>query len=197
MKAAIILAAGASDRMGREKGGLAWLDGKTLLAWMVEALAGVGWQPFVVLGPHNVSNWSGKLPGATVCLNPEPLRGKITSVAAGLEKLPPQCERLLITAVDQPRPPELYRLLAEKAESAAIVVPDNAGRRGHPVVFEGRFRNAILASLAEDRLGLRGFLDEHRGETTRIPCPADWLRWDFNTPEAYEEALAWFREKAS
>lgn len=189
---AIILAAGVSRRMGREKAALPWLDDLPLLPWMVGSLQKGGWTPHVVVGPHNHPSWRERLPGISLCLNPRPEQGKITSVQAGLRDLPPTAEHILITAIDQPRPPALYQQLAQLAVTSPIVVPDRAGHRGHPVVLAAKWRGE-LARIGEETLGLRGFLDRHGTETRRISCPPEWLLWDFNTPGAYEEALRWFR----
>lgn len=189
---ALILAAGASDRMGRDKAALPWLGGKLLLPWLVNTLESSGWTAVAVLSPRTEPFWRERLPAANLRLNPHPERGKTTSIAAGLEALEGNPSPVLITAVDQPRPPELYRRLAAAAEGDRILIPDNDGHRGHPIVFPHRFRDELKA-LEEQTFGLRGFLDRHRAEATLLPCPADWQRWDFNTPGAYEEALAWFR----
>jgi molybdenum cofactor cytidylyltransferase len=189
---ALILAAGASDRMGHDKAALPWLEGELLLPWLVKTLEAAGWTPVAVVSPRTVSFWRERLPSTHLHLNPHPERGKTTSIAAGLQALKEKPGPVLITAVDQPRPPELYARLAGAATSDTILIPNNNGHRGHPLVFPDRFREE-LSALEEQTFGLRGFLDRHRAETTLVPCPADWQRWDFNTPAAYEEALVWFR----
>jgi molybdenum cofactor cytidylyltransferase len=194
---AIILAAGRSARMGREKSSLPWLKGLPLLLWMVEELSVAGWSPVVVLRPEHFAFWEFALPKGCAVVNPEPDRGKTTSLATGLHHVPPDAKWLLLTAVDQPRPPALYRRLREAAQthSGGIIVPDRLGGRGHPVVLAGSLRNQLLA-LDEGSQGLRGLLDVHREETCRLPdCNPAWLRWDLNTPGAYEEALAFFRSQ--
>jgi CTP:molybdopterin cytidylyltransferase MocA len=191
---AIILAAGQSARMGREKSSLPWLKGQPLLLWMVEELSAGGWQPVVVLRPENFAFWKSVLPQGCAVINPEPERGKTTSLAAGLHHVPPHAKWLLLTAVDQPRPRALYRRLREATQTlrGKILVPDRQGRSGHPVVLASSLRNQLLA-LDESSQGLRGLLNAHREETCRLPdCNPAWLRWDLNTPDAYEEALAFF-----
>ena len=194
---AIILAAGRSARMGREKSSLPWLKGLPLLLWMVEELSVAGWSPVVVLRPEHFAFWEFALPKGCAVANPEPDRGKTTSLAAGLHHVPPDTKWLLLTAVDQPRPAALYRRLREAAQAhgGRILVPDRLGGRGHPVVLAGSLRNQLLA-LDEGSQGLRGFLDAHREETYRLPdCNPAWLRWDLNTPGVYEEALAFFQSQ--
>jgi molybdenum cofactor cytidylyltransferase len=193
---AVVLAAGKSGRMGREKARLPWLDGKPLLQWTMEALATSGWRPLVVLGPAHFASWAAELPAGCVVLNPDPARGKTTSLAAGIRSVPTDARRILVTAVDQPRPPALYGRLRREAETSTdkILVPDRLGGRGHPVVIAGSARNELLA-LDENSFGLRGWLDAHRAETRRLPdCDPAWLSWDLNTPDAYEAALGFFRD---
>lgn len=192
---AVVLAAGNSGRMGREKARLPWLDGKSLLRWTVDTLAGTGWQPLVVLGPEHFAYWDPGLPAGCAVLNPDPARGKTTSLAAGVKAIPGNAERILITSVDQPRPAALYERLRRESEAAhaKILLPDFDGRRGHPVVVAGSVRDELLA-LDEGSMGLRGWMDAHRAETRHLPdCDPSWLKWDMNTPAAYEEALAVFR----
>jgi molybdenum cofactor cytidylyltransferase len=177
--------------MGHDKAALPWLNGDLLLPWLMKTLEAAGWASTAVVSPQTESFWRERLP--RIQLNPHPERGKTTSIAAGLHALAAHSGPVLITAVDQPRPAELYRQLAAAAGDA-ILIPDNGGHRGHPIVFPNRFREELTA-LDEHTLGLRGFLDRHRAETTFLPCPLDWLRWDFNTPGAYEEALAWFENQ--
>lgn len=195
---AVILAAGISYRMGEDKAALPWLDGKSLLAWTVDTLSQAGWQPFVVLGPHNHAHWVDVLPRAFIVLNPHAGEGKTTSIAAGVQALPPDVDSILLTGIDQPRPPELYASLREEAgrRDESIIAPDKNGRSGHPIVCHARLMEQ-LANLREEQLGLRGFLQEHQGSIYRLPCDPAWLPWDFNTPSAYQEALDWFYQNLS
>jgi len=193
---AIILAAGRSSRMGSDKSGLPWLGGRPLLRWLADELAGQGWEPIAVLGPENYSRWRAELPQAV--LNPHPELGKTTSLRAGLGALSPKAQWILVTAVDQPRLPAVYRALRTAAYShpGRILVPDRSGHRGHPVVLHRCFLTELLA-LSEAALGLRGFLDAHYRETFPVPCgDAEGLAWDLNTREAYTEALAYFGKLA-
>ncbi len=193
--AAIVLAAGASRRMGRDKAGLPWLEGRTLLEWTCAHLRAASWHPVIVLGPHNHPSWRDRLPGGTPVLNDDPARGKTTSLAAGARALPPRTRRVLVTSIDQPRPPALYRTLRDAAvkHGEAVLAPDRDGGRGHPVVLDAGLCPRLM-DLDESSLGLRGLLDAHAASTRRIPCDPSWLRWDLNVPDAYHEARRWFEE---
>ncbi|MDX2227021.1 MAG: nucleotidyltransferase family protein [Verrucomicrobiae bacterium] len=193
---AIILAAGLSSRMGREKAALPWVGGTTLLEWTVALLVQTGWNPVVVLGSHNYPLWLPRLPQRQLVHNARSQSGKITSLAAGVREVPEEEGFFLVTSVDQPRPGEVYELLRQVCLQGndPILVPDRAGRRGHPVVFHNRFR-ADLMHLSEATLGMRGFLDGQAGVIRRVPCDPRWLSWDCNTPDTYREALDWFTEQ--
>jgi len=194
---AIILAAGRSGRMGREKASLPWLRGQMLLEWSLEELAAAGWSTTVVVRPENLTFWQSHLPHGQVVSNPDPERGKMTSLAEGLRHTPTDTEWILLAAVDQPRPTRLYRRLLEGAQTGnkKIFVPDFRGHRGHPVVVAGSLRGELLA-LTEADQGLRGLLDLHCKEIHRLPTfDPDWLSWDLNTPSAYEEALAFLSNR--
>jgi molybdenum cofactor cytidylyltransferase len=132
-------------------------------------------------------------------LNPDPARGKASSLTCGVEKLSPETKWILISAVDQPRLPALYQRLREEAETsgATIIVPTREGSRGHPVVLSGTLRDELLA-LEEDSQGLRGLLDAYRSETHRLPDgDMEDQQWDMNTPAAYQAALAFFRNHST
>lgn len=184
--------------MGEDKAALPWLSGKSLLAWTVDALSQAGWQPIVVLGPHNHARWVDALPRALIALNSHAEEGKTTSIASGVQALPPDVDSILLTGIDQPRPPELYASLREEAtrRDESIIAPNKNGRSGHPIVCHARLKEQ-LANLCEEQLGLRGFLQNHQNSVYRLPCDPTWLQWDFNTPAAYQEALHWFRQNLS
>lgn len=191
---AIILAAGQSSRMGREKSRLPWIGGQALLSWMVGSLTAAGWQTNAVVGPESFDHWKASLPAGCAVLNPEPTKGKTSSLTCGVEKLPLDVRWILISAVDQPRHPALYLRLREEADAhpAQIIVPTRGGSRGHPVVVPGSLRNELLF-LNEKSQGLRGLLDAHRVETYRLPDgDAAEKQWDLNTPEDYEKAKITF-----
>ncbi|QDU59267.1 molybdopterin-guanine dinucleotide biosynthesis protein A [Planctomycetes bacterium Pan216] len=189
---AIILAAGISSRMGRDKARLPWLEGRPLVVWMARALRESGWRVRVVLGPHNW-NWAeSELTDFRRVLNPQPEEGKSHSLRIGLEDCP-SVGSVLITAVDQPRPPSIYgRLRAiAAADPSGIHLPDRKGRGGHPVVIGAACR-VLLNEIERRPMGLRDVLDEHPDKVRRFAVPDDFPHCDCNDQRGYEEALATF-----
>jgi molybdenum cofactor cytidylyltransferase len=194
---AVVLAAGRSRRMGKDKAGLEWLNGQTLLEWTIDSLKGAGWLPIVVIGPHNMPPSTPKGNDIKLVCNERADTGKTTSIAMGASAIPTDTGSILVASVDQPRPQELYRALrlVVRDHPPSIVVPDNYGRNGHPVALKGAMRHRLL-TLEEDKLGLRGLLNEFASEIHRMPCDPEWLTWDCNTPSDYRSARAWFEARA-
>jgi len=194
--AAIVLAAGASARMGRAKALLPW-EGSTLLERELEVLQEAGIeQVAVVIGMH--AQQIRRQVGAAMpfVFNARWAQGRSTSLAAGARTLmrEPRPEAVLVQNVDQPtRAVVIARLIEELTASGADAVQpvyvDAAGAEhgGHPVLLSG----ALLPALAEAREvteGLRGVLKGRTVQRVRIDDATVGL--DLDTPEAYEAARA-------
>lgn len=176
----MVLAGGASSRMGRDKA-LLELDGETLAARAVRKLREVCGEVLIADAGRNL------LPGSV----PD---GPGEGPAAGIlgAALARPGERLLVLAVDLPRVP--VALLAELAGSEAdLVVPRWAGGLEPLCALYGP---AALAALAE-RVG-RGRLDlrtlaETPGLRVRyleeIDRPGETFA-NWNRPEDREQALS-------
>ena len=179
-RGALILAAGASSRMGTPKALLAWA-GSTLLdhALSVARKAGVH-DIVVVLGPateHLVLD-------CKTVVNPAPETGRSTSIRLGSELLG-DVEAILIQSVDQPTSVDvIQRLFASTGE---VVVPTYGGRRGHPIVVRGDLRSELVA-LTEEGEGLRSVVRAHT--VTEVPVDDESVTWNLNDPTAYAAAVA-------
>ena len=100
---AVILAAGASQRMGTPKALLPWA-GTTLLEHAVEQARAAGIEHIVVvLGPATRhlerEPW---LAEVTVRCNPDPETGRSASIRMGSAALPDDLDAVVIQSVDQP-----------------------------------------------------------------------------------------------
>src|SRR5262249_45391219 len=101
--AGIILAAGASSRMGADKALLPYA-GTTFLEHLVELLLPRVAPVIVVLG-HHAERIRAVLPaalGAEIVLNPDYRSGQLSSLQAGIRALPGGAEAALIILVDHP-----------------------------------------------------------------------------------------------
>ncbi|MCS6814177.1 MAG: nucleotidyltransferase family protein [Cyanobacteria bacterium] len=183
----IILAAGLSTRMGRCKASLPWIGGKPLLIYQVEQLTQAGILPIVVLGTHNVSEWTQVLTTCTIVVNPYPHHGKTSSILLGLAALSGNVDSLFISAVDQPRPAWIYQTILDAHNAhgyASITVPVCRDRRGHPPLFSHCLLPNLTA-IREDTLGLRQILHEFSAAVHTIEVNSTDIFLDLNTPETY------------
>ena len=183
-RAAVILAAGASERMGQPKALLPW-RGSTLVEYAVQQarLAGAE-HVVVVLGPATRDLHL----DATLTFNPSPESGRSTSIRLGAERLPDAVGAILMQSVDQPVEADVIAALFNAVEGgAAVAVPSFGGRRGHPVCFSGSLLGE-LRTLREDDQGLRAVV--RRQPPTEVPVTSESVVWNLNDPAAYAAARA-------
>jgi molybdenum cofactor cytidylyltransferase len=187
--AGLVLAAGASSRMGSAKALLAW-RGTSLLGFAVAQMraAGVGvGEIVVVLGvAHDeIEGVVPELRGTIVRLNLDESSGRSASIRIGALAIGDSVARVIVQSVDQPCEGELIRRLLET--EGEIVAPARNGRRGHPVCFSGRLLGE-LRSVSEETEGLRAVVRRHA--VTEVEVASDAVFWNLNTPEAYQAAVA-------
>jgi molybdenum cofactor cytidylyltransferase len=183
--AAIVLAAGLSTRMGQCKTTLPW-QGQTLLTYQLAQWQAAQVQPIVVLGPHNAHRQADC--GGSAVINPDPSRGKASSVLTGLATLSSDVTGIFISAIDQPRPATLYQQLitAHQQHRPDITAPCYAGKLGHPLLFDGRLLPQLLA-ISDETLGIRAVVQQvKQGDRLYRVSYSEIVLVDLNTPERYE-----------
>ena len=140
MIAGLILAAGESSRMGRDKALLAY-HGRTFLETILGTLREAGIARIaVVLGHHaDEIRKAVNLEGVEVVVNNEYLRGQTSSLQAALRALEdPDLEAIVLSLVDHPvvSAATVRALLKSYGQShAPVIIPTYRGQRGHPVVI--------------------------------------------------------------
>ena len=188
--AAIVLAAGASTRMGRQKLTLPMRDGRPLVRLAVEQVLGAGLDDVVVVTGRDaeaVALALAPLPVRTV-VNPRYAEGQSTSLRAGLDALRPGTDATVVALGDQPLPdPDIIRRLvaAFRATGHPIVVPVYRDSRGNPVLFA----NVLFGELRAVT-GDRGGREVIARDPTRVAeVPIDLaMPADIDTPQDYEAA---------
>ena len=180
--AAILLAAGASRRMGSPKPLLAWGDG-TLIEWeYAQLMASVVDDIVIVCGSRME---------AVRCVLGEAERHIVFNAGWPQGRAVP--EAIVIQNVDQPtRPSIIDRLVEARREGDHDIVQpryeDEAGAEhgGHPVVLAGRLLPE-LARVTEATLGLRAVVERH--PLVRVPFDRDPAVWiDLDTPDLLPDA---------
>jgi molybdenum cofactor cytidylyltransferase len=163
--AAVILAAGESSRMGRDKALLS-LAGGTFLSTCIQRLRSFAKIVIVVAGSNaDTLRPVVEAEGAELALNPEPQKGQFSSLRTGLDAVVERgLDTAIVTHVDRPPAADatISSLLAVLAEQSSLpaaerkwaVVPQVEDTHGHPIVV-GRdmieaFRRASVDLTARD-----------------------------------------------
>ena len=184
--ALLLLAAGASARMGRPKQLLPY-QGRTLLRHAAETAVASGCAPIVlVTGAVHEALVSevADLPVRAVH-NPAWTTGMASSIRAGLLAVVEACPRaVLIMVCDQPLvTPELLRqLIRQQQETQA---PIAAAAYGDTLGVPAVFAQALLPALGqlEGPQGAHRLIARHQAEVQPVPFPGALL--DIDTPEQY------------
>ena len=183
----LILAAGASTRLGQPKQ-LVRLDGRPLLHTMVShAVAIAGHAVTVVVGAHaqELAVLLKHSP-ASVIVNRQWQEGIGASIRCGIGALPPACDAVLIMLADQVgiSSDDLKRLLsAWKGRDNSIIGSLYAGAVGVPAIFP-RWCFSDLAAMRGD-VGAKRLLLRHSDRLVRVPMPNAAM--DLDTPAQLEE----------
>lgn len=194
--AAIVLAAGASSRLGQPKQ-LLLHGGETLLERALRLASEAGATPVIaVLGAHydriRAAVRFGKLNKAIPVLNSGWEQGIATSIHAGLralEESAPQASGVLILGCDQPRLTAVHLrglLEAFDAQAApAMVASAYAGIVGTPAVFP----RAVFAELGALRgsQGARALLVQPTCTLIALPFPGGEVDIDWTEDLAHLE----------
>jgi molybdenum cofactor cytidylyltransferase len=186
--AGILLAAGASRRVGQLKQLLDW-NGRSILRHTAGTLVAAGLDPVCVVLGHQRDRLASELAdlGVHIIDNPDYDASMFSSVQCGLKALPQEVVGSLIALVDQPRiDSELIKQLVEDhlRSGAAVTLPRHQGSTGHPIVMG---RDAIAAVLAAPPMAtLREVLTRFADRTHHVDVRTDSVLRDIDTLLDYE-----------
>ncbi len=189
--AAVILAAGASTRLGQPKQFLDW-NGESLLRRAVRAASAAGCAPVLVVTGAASERIMAELDGTLADIVPNPAweRGLGSSIRAGVQHLvslarPPAAVVLL--TCDQPfvNVTVITGLIhAWRENQRPMVASAYAGTRGVPALFD-RSCFSDLSALRDDA-GAKTLLHAFGAMVTEVPFPAG--TFDIDTPHDYARA---------
>jgi molybdenum cofactor cytidylyltransferase len=188
MVVGVILAAGASSRMGRPKAFLP-IGRASFLTRVCRTLINAGVDDLVVVaGPeHGAVAEAVRAAGlpARVVENPRRDEGQLSSVLAGLAVADrPGVDAVLVHLVDAPlvRPETARAVLdAFRRTHAPIVRPAVGGRHGHPVLFSRRVFDDLRR--ADPAVGAKAVVRAHHPDVLDVPVDDEGACQDIDTPE--------------
>ncbi|MGJ5675018.1 MAG: nucleotidyltransferase family protein [Nostochopsis sp.] len=189
--AIIILAAGASTRMGRPKQLLEY-NGRSLIQHAVEvAIASVCHPIIVVLGAYADRIKPEIVTSVETIENPFWHQGMSTSIRMGIETLNKsdyKAEAAILMLCDQPfvSPSLIERLIkVYRTTSAPIVASEYAQILGVPAIFD-RTLFPQLTQLSQDA-GARKIIQKYVRQVARVAFPQGII--DIDTPQDYNSAI--------
>jgi len=196
--AGLILAAGDSSRMGRDKALLPWPpaaaaqmpSSETFLSAAIRTFLRATDFTVVVVG----NNEAALAPiiyahGASLVVNPDPSRGQFSSLQVGLhEVLNHGRDAAMVTLVDRPAVSSATLHTLREAFGAAdeniwAVVPEFSGKHGHPYLVGREMIEAFLrvpaTSIARD------IEHQQQKHIQYVPVDDPLVALNINTPEDY------------
>lgn len=197
--AAVLLAAGASRRMSGGNKLLRGIDGVTLLRRSAQTLLGAEVEDVIVVIPPDGAAHRQALEGLDLSIieAADAGLGMSASLRAGIAALPGDASAVLVSLADMPDlTADIVNCVIrahDPSRDRLIVCPvDGTGRRGHPVLFDRRYLEALQA-LSGDR-GARDVLRAvpdaicevrlDAAVTRDLDTPQDWQDWEQATGRA-------------
>jgi molybdenum cofactor cytidylyltransferase len=178
----VILAAGESSRMGRDKALLPWppqptgsAAGDTFLCAAIRLFFSHVDVVLVVVGKNEAAlSPVVYANGASLVVNPDPARGQFSSLQVGLrEVLNRGRDAAMVTLVD--RPPVRAKTLA--------AIPEYQGKHGHPILAGREMLEAFLR--APETSSARDVEHAHPTEIEYVPVDDPLVAVNVDTPEQY------------
>lgn len=188
MIAAIVLAAGKSERMMGHPKALLRFRGRTFLEHILEAIADAGISSTTVVVGHHRTEIVSAFQLPSVVFNPDYEQGMSTSVQAGVRALPAGVKGAGIFLVDHPLIDRAtITALVAQVKPGGIVLPTHGGRRGHPVFFSSGLFSEILELRPDQGLNIVVRRDPQR--IIEVPASNAGVLHDVDTPEDFEKLL--------
>lgn len=191
----LILAAGESARMGRDKALLPWPPGQvatseTFLSAAIRSLEPATDFVIVVVGKNEAALAAiAYSNAASIVINPDPGRGQFSSLQVGLrEVLNRGRDAAIVTLID--RPPvragtvqELREVFESAASMIWAVVPEFEGKHGHPYAVG---REMMELFLREPPTGNARDIEHNNVDHIQyLPVNDAFVALNINTPDDY------------
>lgn len=190
MIAAVVLAAGLSQRMGRPKMTLPWQD-TTVIGRVVSVLLDSSVDDVLVVtggARRDVERTLAGMPVSTI-FNPDFGNGEMMqSLRVGFSALNKEIDAALVVLGDQPQIElDVVESIfsAYKQDHHAIVVPSIQSRRGHPWLVDRALWGVLLDENAISTM--RQFLNKFAKQIHYVDVSTTSILQDLDTPEDYSK----------
>ncbi|HMK30781.1 MAG TPA: nucleotidyltransferase family protein [Terriglobales bacterium] len=190
----VILAAGESSRMGRNKALLPWREG-TFLSIAIQTLT-VHTDLVIVVGGRNADELRPVVyaNGGFLAVNPAPERGQFSSLQVGVQEvLNRGRDAAIVALVDRPPARSAtvgflrQTFLDRLPQEIWAVVPEYGGRHGHPIVVGREMISTFLE--APPTANARDIEHAHQEQIVYVPVDDPLVAVNIDTPEQYAELV--------
>jgi molybdenum cofactor cytidylyltransferase len=179
---AIVLAAGKSTRMGRQKMLMPWGD-MTVLGRVIQTLRDAEMKDIILVTNSEVA---AQITDEELRIVINSTGEMLASIQMGLRAVNPSAQAALVCLGDQPQMEERsVRAVSEafQRSGSRLVVPSYQMRRGHPWLAAKPLWDEILA--LDESESMRDFLNNHAGEIEYANLNTPTILQDLDTPEDY------------
>lgn len=191
MISAILLAAGESRRIGKPKQVLPF-GSSTILEQTIDNLLHSKIDDLIVVLGYRAQEVMKKVANRPVkiAINPAYKQGMSTSIVTGLKLVDYQAQAVMLALADQPFIcSKLIDTLIEEffRHNKGIVIPTYQNRRGHPVIFDIKYKEELLRLTGD--IGGRQIIEGHSDDVIEIPVDSESINVDIDTLSDYYSHL--------
>lgn len=188
---AVLLAAGAGERIGRRPKSLLELGGVPIIRRTLIALSGAGIDEVVVVLGHHADQVGPAVENfpVTVVHNPNPDEGLVSSQRLGLAALRGKLDAVVVALADQPliNAQDVTSLISawkKRPQGTTVVYPQVEGKRGNPVIFSSEVIEQIVSDGSH--VGCREWQSRHPAMVAPFATDNRRYRIDIDTLEDLE-----------
>ena len=187
---AVLLAAGRSERMGRNNKLLLNVDGIPLVRKSAINILNSNVTSMTVVTGFDENKIVNALSGLNVNFvkNINFREGLSSSLKAGLANITPTPSAVIICLADMPKiQPEHINQLIENFDPLKgweICIPTNNGKRGNPVLIGSRFFPYIFETSGD--FGAKQVMKQHSDKIVEVEIGTSDIHFDIDTQDEYE-----------
>jgi len=181
---AIVLAGGASRRMGYPKPWLRWDEATTYAERILGTYRALGLSELVLVLNAEFARepWLDALARASsmasLVLNPDPDAGRMRSIFLGMRAI--TSDKVFLHNVDSPFVgPEVIQALMRNDGDEQVIIPANQGKGGHPVLVKAAVKREVLAAY-DRHATLKDLLGGYTRKYVEVSSPSVLV--NINTP---------------